>query len=380
MRERARSPRAGPTSLAESVTKSVEILVFGVAPLLVPLWLLVTAWRSDKFAVDFHYVFWPAARHVLGGSSPFPALTSAIGDGTSFVYPAPAALLLAPFGTVPLWIAELVFTALLAAALMAALRVLKIRDRRCYAVVLFWPPIVYGLQTANLTLFLVLGLAVLWRVRDHSTLAGVVCGVLVALKVFLFPLIIWLVARRRYSSATWSVVVAIIVTVLAWSAIGFAGLVDYPQMLRLLDHVEARTSYSLVAFGLKLGLNVGPAHALSYAAGVIALGLAFLLARREQDGRYSFTAVVFAAILFSPIVWLHYFSLLLVPFAILRERFSALWVAPAALWLCPVGLSGPSWYPLAPLLAFCLMLFVAALPQESCTTSTGRRTVRSALS
>ena len=37
----------------------------------------------------------------------------------------------------------------------------------------------------------------------------------------------------------------------------------------------------------------------------------------------------------SPIVWLHYLVLLLVPTAIARPRFSAIWLLPILLWTSP---------------------------------------------
>ena len=47
----------------------------------------------------------------------------------------------------------------------------------------------------------------------------------------------------------------------------------------------------------------------------------------------SFTCAVAATLALSPIVWLHYLVVLLVPMAIARPRFSPLWLLPGA----PVG-------------------------------------------
>ena len=42
-----------------------------------------------------------------------------------------------------------------------------------------------------------------------------------------------------------------------------------------------------------------------------------------------------AALALSPIVWLHYFVLLLVPIAIARRTFGAIWLIPALFWITP---------------------------------------------
>src|SRR5206468_4876378 len=80
-----------------------------------------------------------------------------------FVYPAPAALLFAPFGALPRPVAEVLFTLLLAGALLLTLRLCRVRDPRCYVLAFLWAPVFSALQTANLTLLLALGLAALWR-------------------------------------------------------------------------------------------------------------------------------------------------------------------------------------------------------------------------
>jgi hypothetical protein len=138
--------------------------------------------------------------------------------------------------------------------------------------------------------------------------------------------------------------------------IGFAGFRDYPHLVRLVERVEGPRSYSLVALGLKLGLDHATSTLLAIVAGAALLAGAARVGRREHDGRRSFTLCIAATILFSPVIWLHYFSLLLVPVALLRPRFGPLWLLPLLLWPCPVMLSTVTWWPLAPLLLFGLMM------------------------
>jgi hypothetical protein len=95
--------------------------------------------------------------------------------------------------------------------------------------------------------------------------------------------------------------------------------------------------------------------------GAAVLAFAFSLGRRSKNDATSFTAATVSALLLSPLVWLHYFVLLLVLLAILRPRFGPLWIAPLVLWICPDGLAGPSWYPAALLIACSVVIADAAL-------------------
>ena len=60
-----------------------------------------------------------------------------------------------------------------------------------------------------------------------------------------------------------------------------------------------------------------------------------LLRATSDDEPRSFTCAVAATLALSPIVWLHYLVVLLVPMSILRPRFSALWLLPVLLWISP---------------------------------------------
>src|SRR5207253_11300933 len=48
--------------------------------------------------------------------------------------------------------------------------------------------------------------------------------------------------------------------------------------------------------------------------------------------RLAITAAIAAALLLSPIVWVHYYVLLLVPVALARPRLSGLWFIPLLFW------------------------------------------------
>src|SRR5581483_10010850 len=64
-----------------------------------------------------------------------------------------------------------------------------------------------------------------------------------------------------------------------------------------------------------------------------ALALVFVLAAREDGDRRAFAAAVAAALVLSPIVWMHYLVVLVVPIALTAPRFALPWLLPAlAFW------------------------------------------------
>jgi hypothetical protein len=91
-----------------------------------------------------------------------------------------------------------------------------------------------------------------------------------------------------------------------------------------------------VALGLSLGLALPAAKGLALALGGGTLAVA---ARGVRDDR-AFTLAIVAALLFSPIVWVHYFLLLVAPVAIASPTLGVGWLAPLALWAWPFQETG----------------------------------------
>jgi Glycosyltransferase family 87 len=303
---------------------------------LILLWVAVGDMRRHAFATDFHH------------ASPYPDVVDF--SRVPFIYPAPAAVLLAPFGLLPRLAADVLFTLLLAATVVLIMRLCGVRDARCYGAAFLWAPVYSAVQAGNLSLLLALGLAVLWRVRERPFAPAAVAALLVALKLFLWPILVWLAIRRGLRTAAGSVLLTAVITLGSWSLIHFAGFADYPSLVRTVDQVEAPISYSLVAIELKFGLGLAVASAIATAAGVALLVLAARIGR-EGDDRPPFALAIAAIVLCSPVVWLHYYALFLVPLALLRPRFGPLWLAPLLLWPCPM-MSTTTWWPLLPLLLF----------------------------
>jgi len=341
----------------------LALLVCCWVPVVLTVGRFFTTAREHAFALDFHHYYWLGGHYVVHGRSPFPPpspdavfLTHIYPAGP---YPAPVPVFFAPFGLLPVQLAEGIFTAILIGALLLALYLVGVRDWRCYGAAFLWAPVAFGIQTANLTLLLVLGLAILWRLRHRIAGPGVALGVLVSLKLFLWPLVIWLVATRRYAAAAWSLAVAAVLTLGTWAMLGFAGFRDYPRVVRIFGHYFETTSYTPFALLVHLGVAPQLARACGLVLTLAALTALVLTARRNGGDATSFALAVATALLATPIVWLHYFALLLVPLAVLSPTLSVAWVLPVVLWACPVGGPTPTWKYSLPLLVSALVLLLA---------------------
>jgi len=288
---------------------------------------------------DFH-VFWTAGRDVLHGRSPYPSIESIASDEKNYyVYPPLVALLSAPLGLLPFPVAGALAAALLVAAMYLSLRILGVRDRGCYAVCLVWAATLQAITLGTVGPVLALLLAIAWRYRKRDAVCALAVAAAVCLKVFLWPMLLWLVATRRYRAGAMSFAFALGGALASWAAIGFAGLTSYPRLLSRLTSVEEGRSFSITALGHALGLPSLVGHVALVAAGlgfIMAIGV---LARRPDGDRRAFTVAVAASLALTPILWLHYLCILAVPIAIRSPRLDRIWIVPALLAL-PIPTSG----------------------------------------
>jgi len=311
-------------------------VALGAIALLVAVSFLVQAHRDGDFGIDLRQAFLPAAERVLHGNSPFPAPDSPDVEARSaYAYPPLTALVLAPVAWLPHGAVAVVVVALLALAVVGTLRLLGVVDPLCYAAAFLWGPVLAGLQTANLTLLLGLALAAFWRWRDDTARAGLALAASLAPKLFLWPVALWALVTRRARAGVLGIAFAVLVTAVCWAAVGFAGLGDYPTLVRNLTRVERDDSYTVFALARELGAGSQLAWAIWIVVGVAVVATAVAVALRGDEQR-AFVLLVTASLLLTPLVWLHYFAILLVPLAIARPRFDLTWLLPVLL----IGASG----------------------------------------
>lgn len=318
----------------ERVTWLASIVFCGVLPAAALIVFYETMTAEGTLAFDFR-PFYRAAGAILDGETPYPAdddpLTAATG---AYVYPPLGALLSIPFRVVPFDVAGVVLMLLLTAAVVAIPYLLGVRDWRCYGVVFLWPPVWNAIQTGNMTLLLGVAAALAWRSRDARVASASAVGITLAAKFFLWPLVVWFAATKRLASAMLSVPLGVVLLALSWAVIGFAGLVDYPELMRRLDDSVGADSYTLYIVGLDLGLPSPAARALWLGVGLALLAAVVVIGRRG-DERSAFVFAIAAALALSPIVWLHYFALLLPVVALAQPTLALVWFVPLAMVVTP---------------------------------------------
>lgn len=335
--------------------RAAEHAVLGVIPAVITVWLLVYVTTTRFGAVDFRQDFWTVGWRMLHGGDPYTWTHAQIAAGASFPYPAPAALLFAPFALIPGQAAGVLFTLLCLTAVGGALRIVPVRDWRVYGVAALWPAVVSGWQTANVTLLLVLGIACVWRWRDRPATAGVLAALLISIKPIVFPLGLWLLATRRYAAAAWALSTGVVVNVLAWSLIGWDELGRWLHLISVQGELLYRKGYAVVALASDAGLAHRTGTALEILLTILGAGACIWLARRGDEVR-SFVVATLVMLVASPQVDLHYFALLLVPLAVIHPRLHRAWLMPLVLWVCPAsqaaGWQATVWWGVVALLAW----------------------------
>ena len=283
---------------------------------------------------DLH-VFLRASGKVLDTASPY-----AFHADKTFAYPPFLAWLVAPLHPLSSSAAGFLWTLLSLAMVTLALWLLDLRDWRCYALAYVFLLTRSSIDLGTIEPLLLLAVAAAWHWRERALQTAGAVAVAIVLKVFLWPLEIWLVLTRRTRAAVLAAGFAVALAAVSWAAIGFAGIGDYPGLLRRLANEESTSSYSVVALGVRAHLPLLAARIISVLVTLALLAAAAWVARDERRSPRdrdiaTLTITLAAALAASPIVWVHYFLLLLVPLALTRPRLSLLWFVPFAFQ--PVG-------------------------------------------
>ena len=353
-RRRRRASRDGLSTAAGHVCfVALPLIVTGV-------WAIV-ALRQHVFAGDFHYSFWPAGDRLLHGRSLYAATPKDLAAGIGFPYSPAAGLFFAPFALLPIGVADAVFALLNVVALVFSLRVLRVTDYRVFGAALLWVPVMLAWQLANVTLLLGLGIALIWRYRDRPVVSGILLGLLVSLKLFIWPVGLWLVATRRYVACGRVLACVIVVNTAALAVVGFDQISPYLRLVKAVTGIQELNSYNLIALGQLHGMGRTAAYKLQFAIAGLAAACCFLLGRRRHDVA-AFTVSVALCLLFAPVVHLHYLALLVVPLALARPRLTPAWLFPVAM-MVPIAVFPQ--HELVIVMATAVAVIAAALSRSS---------------
>src|SRR5262249_29955991 len=160
--------------------------------------------------------------------APNPQHLAAVGN--AYIPPPLLAEVFIPLSVLPFGVAVLALNLLCVCAFVAALRLLGVRDPELYVIGLCSAPFIFALSYGDPDGFFVLGGALAWS-YGASRRGAVAVGSLIAAKLLLWPLVIWLIVPRRIRHAVFAIATAAGLLVLAWAVIGFKGLLHYPRLL-----------------------------------------------------------------------------------------------------------------------------------------------------
>ncbi len=298
-----------------------------IAPVLFEVVALGVAFHQGILGYDMEHGLLPPAELVRHGTSPFVGAH----------YPPLVPVLLVPFTFLP---SPAVLLAVLAAACVpVTLWALDVHDWRCYGAAFLWPPVFSGIQTANVTLFLVCASALAWRYRERAGICAGASGLAIAAKLINLPLVAWLAATGRLRAAAGSVAVAVAATLglglIVENLLGGDAPGTVTRFEGVVTDVVPTPSYSVVDVTRSLGApNWGAVLALGVI--VLALVVACVVRGRRGDDAASFSIACLACLVAAPNVWLHSFAFLLPVVCLARPRFSGAWIVPLILFAVPV--------------------------------------------
>ena len=343
--------RDGPAMLPVGVRRVLDVVFFGFLPLLpfLPVVAQIALRRKyvpDGWFFDVHWL-WIGWQHVAHGQNPY----------VDFLYPAPAAVLPAPLGFLGYRPAVIVWTLILVASIVLALRVLGVRDWRCYGPALLAMPAFSSIRLGAPTPLLMLAAACAWRYRDRRWVVAGAIAFAIGFKIFLWPLLVWL-AVTRFRTAVRAVIATVALVVGCWAVIGFAGVSSYGDRLTGTGEVDQFKGYSVIAFAHRAGLGGHGPKIVGALVALAAVALIVVVGRRRGGDRNAFIAALGASLLASPVVWGHYFLIALIAVALAQQHLGLAWLAPVAFWVIPQQENMGSIVPIALGLGIFLVLLV----------------------
>ena len=222
------------------------------------------------------------------------------------------------------------------------------------AVAAFSQPVLVDLVLGNVSVVVMVLLAVAWRGLDRP-LGGVATALAISVRPTLGVLLPWWAVRRQRSPIVAAIIAGLALIAFTLPLVGIAGYLDYLTVLRNVSQVTG-VSHNLDLGSTLLRLNLVPeiATAALFAGYLLAIVAAIRSLRHDRD--LSFIVTVGATMLLAPLLWDHYLVSLLLPAAFLLDRGRSWGIAlPLLAWL-------PA--PLLPFVAIAGMLlpFLAPAP------------------
>ncbi len=280
-------------------------------------------------------VFLRAGQAVLHGHDPYSSTHSeTIRTNAAFVYPLAVAWWFAPLSAIGS-ASHLIYAIASLLAIGVACWWARPGQPLIAALVLLSSAAVIGLQDGSVNPWLLLGLIAAWRWRDRAIVAGLVVAALIICKLFLWPVLGWLLLSRRYRAAG-TAAVATGVVLVAGFTFGPLRTGAYASMLHVLSGLEAPHAAGLSGLLIHWHASLALATVIATAIAMLLLGAAGYQyhSRPAGSGRevLVFGAAVVAALFASPIVWHHYYLLLAAPLLLATRSVWPFVVLSLASW------------------------------------------------
>jgi hypothetical protein len=309
--------------------RTAKWVLFGaiIAAFLGLAWLLVgflTLPASAAWGFDFQ-AYHAAAGRLLEGSGlyvpeslsgPFQPIAAGL-----YLYPPPFAISVLPLAAFPLDAATSIWYAAHVLALAAACALLPVRGAirlASFAAAALAFAVIRDLALGNVSVLLLLPLAVSWRWLDRP-IGSMAMAFVIALKPTMAVYLGWWALRRRWAALGWCVAPGLVLILFSLPLVGLTGYADYLTMMRNVSGILGAPN-SLDVGSTALGLGVAePLAALAYVCIAVVAVLAMLLSLR-RDPEVGFMVTLSASLLISPLLWEHYLAVLVLPAALLAER------------------------------------------------------------
>jgi hypothetical protein len=345
-----------------ALQRALEQLTLPVALLALAV-MVSDVLRGHGVAFDYQYAYWPAGHRVVLGLSPYHWTQEQVVSRVVFVYPALSAVMFAPLSLISRGGGSVLLMLVCVALAPLTLWCLEVRDKGVYALALMWLPVYAAWQTANETMFMVAGLACVWRWRDRPIVAGALIAAMISLKPLLWPLALWLLATRRWRASFATLISGLLLNLCAWLIVGFGQVSRYLSAASADIHAAWTTGWGVPAllghFGAGLGLGLAAMLGLSALLAVAVINAGLI----RHDQMTAFTLALALALVSSPLLWSHYLALLLVPLALRRPRLHWSWGLPVLMWVSPLGMTVlHTWQVLVSWAAAAVMFLVLMRP------------------
>jgi alpha-1,2-mannosyltransferase len=290
-----------------------------------------------------------AVDRLLAGHSMYDADAQMAGGFGLFFYPPPFALLVLPLALLPTALGVWVFTALLVAATVAAIRLMPVSARVRWLVLLLaalsWP-LIFAIKLGQVGPVLLLLFAIGWRWMDRPRVLGASVGIGTLIKLQPALLIGWALLAGRRQAAVVAIAIVAVAALVATIVIGPQAWLEQASLLsRVSRPVETPHGFGLGRLAFESGTPADIATIIHWTNVGLVLGLVAIVTLLGS-ATASYLAVVIATQFVSPVLWDHYALVLLLPVAWLLDR-GRWWAAAIPLITSTAFVAIPFAYPIA---------------------------------